>query len=167
VETWSERTKVRMNRIMPTELRLHAAFSLATLRVVMLLAILAVTNVAASAGDFVLNYAIDADGKTDTGKYENCNYEDICEIRAADMSIEILVHASATGLPTMDMIVRGPPGCCYTVDATQRLQTTLRPGLLHAAIYRRVWRDGDEFVRNAFIETQRIGTIHLAFSQLR
>jgi hypothetical protein len=151
---------------MPTGLRLHATRSL-TLRIVMLLTLLAVPNVAASAGDFVLNYAIDADGKTDAGKLENCGYEHVCEIHAADLNIQIVVHPSATGLPTMDMIVRGPPDCCYTVDATQQLQTTLRPGLLRVAIYRRVWRDRDEFVRNAFLQTQRIGAIHLAFSQLR
>jgi hypothetical protein len=124
-------------------------------------------NVAAAAEDFVLNYAIEADGKTGAGKLETCGYEHVCEIRAADLDIQILVHPGATGLPTMDMIVRGPPGCCYTVDATQQFQTTLTPGLLRVAIYHRVWRHGDDFVRNAFLQTERIGTIHLAFSQLR
>ena len=124
-------------------------------------------NGAASAGDFILNYAIDANGKTGTGKLENCSYESVCEIRGADLNNQIVVHPSATGLPTMDMIVRGPPGCCYTADASQQFHLTLRPGLLRLAIYRRVWVEQDEFVRNAFLSNQRIGPIHLGFSQLR
>lgn len=55
----------------------------------MLLTLLIVTDGAALAGDFVINYAVDADGKTETGRLADCSYEDICEIRPAGLIIEM------------------------------------------------------------------------------
>jgi len=120
---------------------------------------------AAFAHDFVVNYAVEANEKTDTGKLDSCDYEQVCEIRAAGLNIEILIKPGVTGLPTIDMTVRGQPGCCYGADAGETFHSTVGPGSLRLAIYRRVQRDRDEFVRNAFFQNQRIGTIHLRFSQ--
>ncbi|WP_315704562.1 MULTISPECIES: hypothetical protein [unclassified Bradyrhizobium] len=147
--------------------RLRAICSLAALRMVMLLALLTVTNAAAWAEDFVLNYAIDAAGKTDTGKLENCSYERVCEIRAAGLMIKIVVRPDTTGLPTMDMNVLGPPGCCYTNEAAEQFHAKLTTGLLRVPIYRRVMRERDEFVRNPFSWNERIGMIYLTFSHPR
>ena len=136
------------------------------LRVVMILTLLAVMNGAALAGDFVLNYAIDADGKTDTGKLENCNYEQICEIRATGLIIEIVVRLKTTGLPTMDMSVLGPSGCCYTAGVVKQSHSTLAPDLLRVPLYRRAMRERDEFVRTPFVRNERIGMIYLEFFHL-
>lgn len=156
-----------MNRIIPTRLRSHLASSFTLLRMVMILTLLAVMNVAALAGDFVLDYAIDADGKTDTGKLESCSYERICEIREAGLVVEIFVRPRSTGLPTMDMKIFGPPGCCYAAGAVEQFYSTLTPDLLRLSIYRRVQGERDEFVRNSFFQSERIGIIYLAFSHLR
>jgi hypothetical protein len=136
------------------------------LRVVMILTLLAVMNGAALAGDFVLDYAIDADGKTDTGKLENCNYEQICEIRATGLIIEIVVRPKTTSLPTMDMSVLGPSGCCYTAGVVKQFHSTLAPDLLRVPLYRRAMRERDEFVRTPFVRNERIGTIYLEFFHL-
>jgi len=80
--------------------RAPAACSLIALRMVTLMTLPVGTNGAALAGDFVLDYAIDADGKADTGKLADCSYEQICEIRVADLRIEILVRPRTTGFPS-------------------------------------------------------------------
>ena len=121
----------------------------------------------AAASDFVINYAIEANGKTDSGKLENCDDERICRFRAADLDVEILVYPGDAGVATIDMIVRGPPGCCYFADAEKRFRSTVKPGLLRLAIYRRMQAARDDFVRNAFSWNQPIGTIHLGVSRSR
>ena len=149
-----------------TELRLRVARSFTALRMITILTLLILTNVAALAGDFVLNYAIDADGKTDAGKLESCSYEQICEIRAVGLSIEIFIRPRTTGFPMLDMNVLGPPGCCHTAGDVEQFHSMLTPDL-SVAIYRRVMRERDEFVRTPFLQNERIGTIYLAFSHLR
>jgi hypothetical protein len=134
---------------------------------IMLLTPLVVTNSAALAGDFVLNYAVEADGTTDTGKLANCSYEHICKIRAADLNIGIVVRPRTAGLPTMEMKVLGPPGCCYAPGIVEQFHSTLTPDLLRLPIYRRVQRERDGFVRNSFFQSEQIGTVYLAFSHLR
>ena len=155
-----------MNRTMSTGWWSSAVCYLTGLRVVMILTLLAVMNGAALAGDFVLNYAIDADGKTDTGKLENCDYEQICEIRATGLIIEIVVRPRTTGLPTMDMSVLGPSGCCYTAGVVKQFHSTLAPDLLRVPLYRRAMRERDEFVRTPFVRNERLGMIYLEFFHL-
>ncbi|XUM22260.1 hypothetical protein ACRAVF_01115 [Bradyrhizobium oligotrophicum S58] len=118
------------------------------------------------AHDFVLIYAVEANEKMDSGRLDNCDFERICEIRAAGLNIEILVRTDVTGIPTIDMTVRGQPGCCYGADASETFHSAVKLGSLRLAIYRRVLRDRDEFIRNAYFQSERIGTIHLRFSQV-
>jgi len=101
----SVRAEMKVKRSISIGRRAHASCSLMALRMVMHLTLLVGTNGAALAGDFVLNYAVDADGKADTGKLADCSYEQICEIRVADLRIEILVCPRTTGFPTLDMTV--------------------------------------------------------------
>ena len=129
--------------------------------------LLAFSSSTAFAGDFVINYAVDANGNIDAGKLESCGYERVCHLRAAALNIEILVHRRTTGLPAIDMVVQGPPDCCYSADADEQFHSTLGSGLLRLAIYRRSWRNRDDFVRSQFLYSERFGIIHLGFSQLR
>jgi hypothetical protein len=131
----------------------------------MLLAPLVVTNAAALAGDFALVYAIDANGKRDSGKLEGCSYEQQCEIHAAGLIIGVLVHSRATGLPTLQMSVLSPSG--HGLGTGDQFQSTLTPDLLRVPIYRQVMKGRDEFVRNSVLMNERIGTVYLNFSPSR
>ncbi|WP_139025058.1 hypothetical protein [Bradyrhizobium sp. STM 3843] len=103
--------------------------------------IVAVTQ-ACAAGDFVLNYAIDTNGNTDAGKIESCRYEEPYEIRPVGLRIRIYVHPRKKDLPSLDMDVLGPPGCCYTADAAEQFHVAIKPGLVRLPIYRGVRRSG-------------------------
>jgi len=131
------------------------------------LLVLALSCHSAVASGFVINYAIEANGKTGSGKLENCEDEHICRFHAADLDVELGVYADSTGVARTAMIVRGGPDCCYAVDAERQFHWIITPGLQRLAIYRRMRADRDDFVRNAFSPTQRIGTIYLEFSQRR
>jgi hypothetical protein len=157
--------QVRMNWIIPTKSRLHTGRLFIASGLVMLLLLVA-TNLA-SAKDLVLNYAIDVDGKTDTGKLTNCRYNHVCEIRTVGLIVKIVVRPRTIGLPTMEMNVQGPFGCCHTAGAVEQFHSTLKPGLLRVTVYRLVRKERDEFVRNELVQSEPIGTIHLAFSHLR
>ncbi len=67
----------------------------------------------------------------------------------------------------LEMIVKGPPGCCYTFEAKEQFRATIKPGLTRLEIYQRMWSPHDDFVRTPFSWNRRIGTIYLAFSQKR
>jgi hypothetical protein len=43
----------------------------------------------ASAADYSVAYAIDANGKSDVGKIETCNYDKRCEIESANSGLSI------------------------------------------------------------------------------
>ncbi|CCD97867.1 hypothetical protein [Bradyrhizobium sp. STM 3809] len=115
-------------------------------------------------GDFILNYAVEAEGKTGSGRLEGCGPERICRFRAAELDVDVLVYPDGRGF-AMDMVVRGAPGCCYTVDSRERFASAVKPGLLRIAIYRRLSSGPDDFVRTPFSWNGRIGTIYLDFQQ--
>ena len=131
------------------------------------LLLLALSGGPARAGDFVINYAIEANGKTGSGKLEHCDDERICRFRAADLDVDIAVYADSSGVARMDMIVRGAADCCYTVDAERQFRSIVKPGLQRLAIYRWMRAGRDDFVMSAFSWNKRIGTIYLEFSQAR
>ncbi|NPU12299.1 hypothetical protein HL666_16115 [Bradyrhizobium sp. 83002] len=117
------------------------------------------------AHDFVLNYAVEANEEIDVGKLDDCDYGQSCEIRAAGLNIGIVVQRGVTDLPTIDMTIEGPPGCCQVADASATFHSIIRSGSLQLAIYRRVKRDRDEFVRSGFFQNEQVGRIHLRFSR--
>ncbi|WP_257168599.1 hypothetical protein [Bradyrhizobium sp. SRS-191] len=120
-----------------------------------------------AAADVVLNYAVEADGKTGSGQLESCGPDRICRFRAADLDVELIVYRDADGVTMMDMVVQGASGCCYTVDTQQRFRAVLKSGLQGFAIYRRMSSGSDEFVRTPFSWNRRIGTIYLGFQKSR
>ena len=71
--------------------------------------LLAFSSRPAVAGDVVINYAVEANEKTGSGKLENCDDERMCHFRAADLDFEIVVYPGSAGVAMMDMIVRGGP----------------------------------------------------------
>ncbi|MGJ4888080.1 hypothetical protein ACQR1Y_07800 [Bradyrhizobium sp. HKCCYLRH3099] len=150
---------------MIAELRLQKerALHLVPAAVAVLILLLILPWNEASASDFVLTYAVEAKGTIDTGKLTTCDYERICEIQAADLIIELIFHRGTRSLSTIDMRARGALGCCFSVDGDQQFHAFLDAGSVRFAIYRRVEIGRDEFVRSAFVQYEREGTIHLRF----
>ncbi|MGJ4994584.1 hypothetical protein ACQR0Z_09245 [Bradyrhizobium sp. HKCCYLS3077] len=116
-------------------------------------------------GDFALNYAVEAEGKTGSGRLESCGPERVCRFRAADLDVEVLVHPDTDGFAAIDMVVRGAPGCCHTIDSRERFELLVKPGLLRVAIYRRMSSGPDDFVRTPFSWSRRVGTVYLEFQK--
>ncbi|MGY4307173.1 hypothetical protein ACVIJ6_004416 [Bradyrhizobium sp. USDA 4369] len=127
----------------------RSAHSVARLPAVRLVLLVVLCSPAA-ASDVVINYAVDAEGKTGSGKLDSCGYDSVCRSRATDLDVDIVVRPSTTTFATLDMIVRGGPDCCYTRDAEQKFQSRINPGPMHFAIYRRKRSSRDDFVMNDY-----------------
>jgi hypothetical protein len=56
-----------------------------------LLAFFLLSSAGASAGDYSVTYAIDANGKNDAGKIETCNYDKPCEIEPVGLGLSIFL----------------------------------------------------------------------------
>jgi hypothetical protein len=126
------------------------------------LAFFLLSSAGASAGDYSVAYAIDANGKNDTGKIENCSYDKACEIESASSGLSISMgffHPDHSGV---QLEVRGPPGCCYSADAIRTIYLDIKPGLLRVPIYQGRARRENEFVQN-----KRFGVLYLEFSNLK
>lgn len=129
---------------------------------VVLLALIPMAGTRALAGDYTLNYAIDANGQTGTGKVESCRYEKTCEINSAGLELSLSLDPVGPEGPLLTLNVQGPADCCYSADAALDFYVRVNPGLLRVPVYRGKLRKGDEFVRN-----ERFGTVYLEFSNLR
>jgi len=120
------------------------------------------SSAAASAGDYSVAYAIDANGKTDKGIVDTCKYIDVCEITSADLGVTLSLGFTRPDHDSIELEIRGPPGCCYSADAKLTFYLGTRRGLQRVPIYVGHQRKGNEFVRN-----ERFGVVYLEFSNLR
>ena len=127
-----------------------------------LLAFLLLSTAGASAGDYSLTYAIDANGKNDAGKIETCDYDKPCEIKPAGFRLGIFVSFIYPEHRSVELHVYGRRGCCYSVDAGTTIYLDIAPGLLRVPLYEGRERRGNEFVQN-----KRFGILYLEFSNLR
>lgn len=127
-----------------------------------LLAFLLLSTVDASAGDYSVTYAIDANGKNDAGKIETCNYSKPCEIKPVGFGLWIFLTFIHPNHRWVELDVSGQPGCCYSADADSTINLEIRPGLLRVPIYQGRKRRGNEFVQN-----KRFGVVYLEFSNMR
>ncbi|WJR76484.1 hypothetical protein [Bradyrhizobium sp. NP1] len=116
----------------------------------------------AAAGDYVVTYAIDADGKIDTGKINSCRYAKPCDVSAAGLILSMSLKFARQDEAWLDLFVVGPPNCCYSADAKRTIQVKVTPGLMRVPIYQGRLRKGNEFVRN-----ERFGVLYFEFSDLR
>lgn len=121
---------------------------------------------AAVASDVLISYAVEAKGETDSGNLNDCEKVGVCRFHAAGLDVEIVLYSEA-GVAMLEMIVKGPPDCCYTFEAKEQFRATIKPGLTRLEIYQRMWSPHDDFVRTPFSWNGRIGTVYLAFSQKR
>jgi hypothetical protein len=128
------------------------------------LAFLLLSSSGASAGGYSVAYAIDANGKSDTGKIEICNYDKACEIESANsgLSIRLLLSRPSPDHSWVDLRVKGAPGCCYSADASKVIYLEIKPGLLRVPIY-----EGKERRVNEFVQNKLFGVLYLEFSNPR
>lgn len=120
------------------------------------------SSVSASAGNYSVTYAIDANGKNDAGKIESCDYDRVCEIEPAGLGLHISLSFIDPDHQWVELHVHGPAGCCYSADADRDINLEIKPGLLRVPIYQGRPRRGNEFVQN-----KRFGVLYLEFSKLR
>jgi hypothetical protein len=117
---------------------------------------------AASAGDYSVAYAIDANGKTDKGIVDTCQYIDVCEITSAVLGVTLSLGFTRPDHNSIELEIRGPPGCCYSADANLTFYLDARRGLQRVPIY-----SGHQRKRNEFVRNERFGIVYLGFSNLR
>lgn len=120
------------------------------------------SNVSASAGDYSVTYAIDANGMNDVGKIETCEYDRPCDIEPVGFGLWIFLSFIQQNHRSAELHVFGRPGCCYSADAATTIYLDIKPGLLRVPLYEGRERRGNEFVRN-----KRFGVLYLEFSNLR
>ncbi len=127
-----------------------------------LLAIFLLSTAKACAGDYSVIYAIEANGKDDTGKIETCTYNEPCEIKPVGFGLSIFLSFIQPDHRSVELHVYGRRGCCYSADAAPTIYLDIEPGLLRVPLYEGIQRRGNEFVRN-----KRFGLLYLEFSNLR
>lgn len=124
-------------------------------------ALLFLSSAHASAGDFSLTYAIDANGKNDAGKII-CEYDKTCEIVPVGFRMSLSISFIRPDHRSAELQVFGGRGCCYSADAARTFYLHVAPGLLRVPLYEGRARKGNEFVQN-----RRFGVLYLEFSTLR
>jgi hypothetical protein len=127
-----------------------------------LLAFFLLSSAGASAGDYSVTYAIDANGKNDVGKIETCDYDKPCEIKPVGFGLWIFLSFIHPDHRSVQLHVFGRRDCCYSADAATTIYLDIEPGLLRVPLYQGRQRRGNEFVKN-----KRFGVLYLEFSNLR
>jgi hypothetical protein len=117
----------------------------------------------ASASDYSVTYAIDANGKDDTGIVETCEYVRACEIEPVGFGLSIFLSFMHPDHRSVNIEVYGRRrGCCYSADATRTIYLDIKPGLLRVPLYEGRERRGNELIQN-----EKFGMLYLEFSNLR
>jgi hypothetical protein len=143
-------------------LRKHASLGLLLATSLLVASLFVCSTRDATAGDYTLTYAIDADGKNDAGKVETCGYEHTCEIESANSGLSLSLFFLWPDHKSVELRVNGPPGCCYSADANRIFYLEITPTLLRVPIYQGRPRRVNEFVLN-----ERLGYVYLQFSNMR
>jgi len=126
-----------------------------------LLATLLLSSVDASAGDYSVTYAIDADAKNDAGKIESCEYIRPCFIASDSLGLSIDLSFIREDHSWAELHVYGPPGCCYSADAARTIYLEIKPGLQRVPIY-----EGRSRRRNEFVQNKKFGVLYIELSDL-
>src|SRR4029079_11852387 len=110
-------------------------------------ALLALPSADVSASEYSLNYAIDANGKTDAGKIV-CDYDKICKIVPVGFRMSLSISFILPGHSSAHLEVVGGLGCCYSDDANKTFYLDIEHGLLRIPLYEGRARRVNEFVQN-------------------
>lgn len=115
----------------------------------------------AFAADYSVAYALEADGKTETGKIESCHSVGSCRIKfhAIDATAELSYFAHPTDSDKIVLSMWGDSACCYFGDGNDTISLDPTKQLHAVAIYA-----GHARRRNEFIQNQRLGVLYLSFA---
>jgi len=119
-------------------------------------------NTGASAGEYVVSYAIDAGDLNDVGKIDSCEYDKRCVITSNKTRLSIVLRFMHPDHASVELEVDGPPGCCYSADASKTIFLEILPTLQRVPIY-----EGRPRRRNEFVLNNRFGILYLEFSNMR
>jgi hypothetical protein len=85
----------------------------------------------AAAADYIVNYALDMDGKTDVGKKETCEYVRPCEIVSESAGVRVIMNFSYPDHLSVTTHVYGRLGCCYFRDGVDSISLDPKLPLHH------------------------------------
>jgi len=116
----------------------------------------------AFAGDYIIQYALEVDGKTDTGKMESCEYVRPCQILFSATGMHVILNFIYPEHRVVYANVHGQPGCCYFTDGVDSISLDPKLPFHHLDIF-----EGRARRRNELVENRRVGVLYLGFSNLR
>ena len=119
-------------------------------------------NSKAAAADYVVNYALEVDGKTDTGKKETCEYVRPCEIVSESAGVRVVMNFTYPDHRSVYTQVYGRLGCCYFRDGVDSISLDPRLPLHHLQIF-----EGQARRKNEFVQNRKVGVLYLSFSDMR
>src|SRR3954453_23800308 len=116
----------------------------------------------ALAGDYIVHYALEVDGKTDAGTMESCEYVRRCQILSSATGVQVTLNFIYPEHRVVHARVQGQPGCCYFADAVDSVSLNPKSSFHHLDIF-----EGRARRRNEFVDNRRVGVLYLSFSDLR
>jgi hypothetical protein len=119
------------------------------------------SNGSARAGDYIVTYAIDADGVIETGKLDSCVYRSSCMIEFGRMGLLVFLVVERSGSYHVNLSDNGR-SCCYFADATSSIALDTKVPIQRLRIFEGRRRRKLEVVQN-----DEIGVLDLIVSDLR
>ncbi len=115
----------------------------------------------ASGADYSVAYALEAGGKTETGKVEGCNSSDSCLIkfRTMDATAHLSYFVQPADGDEIVLSMWGDSACCYFSDGKDSIKLDPAKRLHSLTIYAGHARRGNEFIKN-----EVVGTLYLSFA---
>ena len=117
-----------------------------------------------SAADYSVAYALEVEGKTETGKIENCNTVDSCVIKFR--SFNATAHFYYSSAPTSGnkvvLSMWGDSACCYFRDGADTISLDPEMRLHTVTVYAGHARRGNEVLNN-----EKLGVLYLSFAMSR
>jgi hypothetical protein len=116
----------------------------------------------AAAADYSIAYALETNGKTETGKLENCTFDEACRIRfhTMDAIARLTYFSEPVGRGDVMLTMDGDSACCYFRDGNDRISLDPKVRLHAVRFYAGRARRGNEAIRN-----QELGVLYLSFAE--
>jgi len=119
---------------------------------------------AVSAADYSVAYALEVEGKTETGKIENCNSIDSCRVkfRTTDAMADFTYFTNGNVRGKVMLSMSGDSACCYFKDGNEYLWLDTNTRLHTVTVYAGHARRGNEVIVN-----RKLGVLYLSFAVSR
>jgi hypothetical protein len=129
------------------------------------LSFLFVSGADASAGDYIVAYAIDAGDQNAAGKIEICEYTKFCRIESEKLRMSVLLSFRHPDHNEVDIHIYGNRGwaaCCYFADGVNSVVRKARGSLIRLHVF-----EGRRRIRNEFRQNAPVGILYLQFSEMK